>query len=176
MSYGPKCFPLGIRPLISDPVAQVPLVSRFNVDDLGLDNEQLAALEERFEKLHAENQGQCNSAAKKASKAISSLYGLAAELHNSVSNSLRVYSRLFSVHDYSVWRLITAKMANIFRPSFWKAIMMGVSGSSVGIFGGKEVVLKRITDRKAVNSTLKGALLLPTKKKARGKCKAKAKN
>ena len=98
----------------------------------------------------------CNSAADPykeviASEAISSLYGSAAELHNSVSDSLWVYSRLFSVHDYSIRRLIRAKMANIFRPGFWKAIMMGVSGSSVGIFGGEEVVLKRITDRKAVD-------------------------
>ena len=82
VSYGPEHFPLGIRPLISEPVAEVPLVSRFKVDDLGLDDEQLAALEERFEKLHTENQGLCNLAAKKASEAISSLYGLAAELHN----------------------------------------------------------------------------------------------
>ena len=60
------------------------------------------ALEERFKMLHAENQGQCYSAARKASEAITSLYGLAAELHNSVSDSLWVYSHLFSVHDYSV--------------------------------------------------------------------------
>ena len=109
---------MGIRPLISDSVAEVPLVSRLDVNDLGLDNEQLAALEERFEKLHAENQGRCNSAAKKASEAISSLYGSAAELHNSVNDSLRVYFRLFSVHDYSIRRLIRAMMANIIsRPS-----------------------------------------------------------
>ena len=37
VSYGPKRFPFGIRPLISEPVAEVPLVSRFKVNDLGLD-------------------------------------------------------------------------------------------------------------------------------------------
>ena len=117
-SYGPECFPLGLRPLVL-----VPLKSQFGVDDLGLNNEQLAALEVRFKALHSENQGRCHSAAKKASQAISSLYGSAAELHNSISDSLQIYSRLFSVHDHSIYRLIRAKMANIFRPGFWKAIM-----------------------------------------------------
>ena len=94
-SYRPKRCPMGIRPLILDPIAEVPLVSLFNVDNLGVNNEHLTALEERFEKLHAENQGRCNLAARKSSEAISSLYGSAAELHNSVSDSLRVYSFLF---------------------------------------------------------------------------------
>ena len=125
--------------------------------------------------MHAENQGWCYSAARKASEAITYLYGSAAELHNSVSDSLQVYSRLFSLHDYSVWRLIRAKMANIFRPGFRKAIMMGASESSVSIFGGEDVVLKRITDRKTVDVTLKGALLLTSKKKTKGKGRTKAK-
>ena len=81
----------------------------------------------------------------------------------------------FSVHDYSVRRLIRAKMANIFRPGFWKAIMTGASGSSVGIYGGEEVVLKGITDSKAVDHALKGALILPIKKEAKGKGEVKAK-
>ena len=67
MSYGPEGFPLGLRPLVSDPLVEVPLKSQFDVDDLGLDNEQLAALEERFKVLHSENQGQCYLAARKAS-------------------------------------------------------------------------------------------------------------
>ena len=157
-SYGPECFPLGLRPLVSDLLVEVPLKSRFNVDDLGLNNEQLAALEVRFKVLHAENQGCCHLAAKKASQAISSLYGSAAELHNSVSNSLQIYSNLFSVHDHSIWRLIRAKMANIFRPGFQKAIMKGASESSVCIFGGEDYVMKRISDKKTVDATLKGAL------------------
>ena len=71
-SYGPEHFPLGLRPLVSDPLVEVPLKSWFNVDDIGLNNKQLAALEERFKVLHAENQGRCHSAAKKASTAIHS--------------------------------------------------------------------------------------------------------
>ena len=125
-SYGPERYPLGLRPLVTDPLVEVSLKSRFDMDDLGLNNEQLAALEIRFKALHAENQGRCHSAAKKASLAILSLYGSAAELHNSVSDSLRIYSRLFSVHDHS----IRAKMANIFWPGFRKVIMKGVSESS----------------------------------------------
>ena len=176
-SYRPERFLMGVRPLSSGPVTEVPLVSQFDVNDLVLNDYQLATLEERFAALHNEDQGRFDSAARKSAETISSLYGSAAELHNSVSDSLQVYSKLYSVHDYSIWRLIRAKMANIFRPSFWKAIMRGASGSSVSIFGSKEVVLKRITDRKAVDQTLKGALLLPIKKKAKGKGKnAKAKN
>ena len=137
-TYGPERFPLGLRPLVSDPKVEVALKTRFDVDDLGLNDEQLAALESRFKALHAENQGRCHAAAKKASTAIHTLYGSAAELHNSISDSLRTYTRLFSVHDLSIWRLIRAKMANIFRPSFRKAIMNGSCISSVGIFGGED--------------------------------------
>ena len=91
-TYGPERFPLGLRPLVSDLLVEVSLKSRFNMEDLGPNNEQLAALEIRFKALHAENQGRCHSAAEKASLAILSFYGSAAELHNSVSDSLRIYS------------------------------------------------------------------------------------
>ena len=83
--------------------------------------------------------------------------------------------RLFSVHYLSIQRLIRAKMANIFRPSFQKAIMKGAGMSSVGIFGGEDEILKRVSDKKSVDATLKGALLLPPKKKTKGKGKPKAK-
>ena len=33
-SYGPKCFPLGLRPLVSDPLVEVLLKSWFDVNDL----------------------------------------------------------------------------------------------------------------------------------------------
>ena len=56
-SYGPERFPLGLRPLVSDLLVEVPLKSWFDVDDLGLYNEQLAALEERFKALQSDNQG-----------------------------------------------------------------------------------------------------------------------
>ena len=51
--------------------------------------------------------------------------------------------------------------------------MKGASESSVDVFGGEDVVLKRITDRKTVDATLKGVLLLYSKKKT-GKATAKA--
>merc|ERR1712105_206491 len=156
-------------------MGEVALKTWFDVDDLVLNDEQLAALESQFKALHAENQGRCHTAAKKASTAFHTLYGSAAELHNSVSNSLWTYTRLFSVHDLSIRRLIRAKMANIFRPAFRKAIMKGAGMSSVGIFGGEDEVLKRVSDKKSVDATLKGALLLPAKKKTKGKGKPKAK-
>ena len=69
-TYGPEHFPLGLRPFVSDPMVEVSLKSQFDMDDLGLNDEQLAALETRFKALHTENQGWCHSADKKASTAI----------------------------------------------------------------------------------------------------------
>merc|ERR1712074_350237 len=49
--------------------------------------------------------------------------------------------------------------------------MKGASMSSVCIFGGEKDVRKRISHKKTVDATLKGALLLASKKKTKGKGK-----
>ena len=66
----------------------------------------------------------------------------------STSDGLRVFWRCSSMHDSNTQKFVRSKVLSILKPSYRWIIVSGASGSNLGIFGGSEAVIERLTECK----------------------------
>ena len=72
------------------------------------------------------------------------MYRSLADLANSTSDTIWIFLRLYGVSDFNQQSLVKQKMATIFRADFRRALTSYNADSSLGIFGGKDHVMRTL--------------------------------
>ena len=103
------------------------------------------------------------------------VYDLSAKLTFATSEHLAVFFELSGFHDHALRSLVRQKMLTVFKPKVRQAIMRDTSQGKVGLFGGDQVVIDKITESKKRFGTICSAVLMPAASKSKYKYKNKYK-
>ena len=139
------------------------------LDDLDLDDQAITVIRERADALIESNARQAQEALAQVGAVCSKIYKHHADSANFTCDGLRVFFRCHVVNDSNTQKLVRSKVLSIFKPSFRRVIASSAQESSVGIFGGSEGVINRLTKRKKVDQALRGTILPNKKNKGKGK-------
>ena len=159
--WGQESVPALLKPLLSGPKVDLKMwtAEDLKLDDLDLSDEAKAVIRGRCKEIIDHNTKQAHNSLGLLGGAFGRVYNLHRANINATSDGLKVFFRCYSVNESNVRKLVRTKVLSIFKPSFRWVIASGVLESSVGIFGGSEAVINRITERKKVEQVLRGAIM-----------------